>query len=95
MESSPEGYPRHPPPLRELLPHILHVVDGKCKPQVWDLLAGGGGRGDLQTVPFINGSLDWLQTQNQDSQYYSAPLLFRQDSSVSYWWLLASFGEFI
>ncbi len=24
-----------PPPLREPLPHILHLVDGKCEPQVW------------------------------------------------------------
>ena len=48
-----------------------------------------------KTVPFINGSSDRLQTQNQDSQYYSAPLLFRQDLPISYWWLLASFGEFI
>jgi hypothetical protein len=29
-----------------------------------------------ETVPFDNGSSDRLQTQNQDSQYYSAPLLF-------------------
>jgi hypothetical protein len=54
VESLPEGYPRQPPPLREPLPHILHVVDGKCEPQVRDLLAGitrgGGGeeRGDLR-----------------------------------------------
>jgi hypothetical protein len=46
-------------------------------------------------VPFFNGSSDQLQTQNQDSKYYSAPLLFRQDLSNSYWWLLASVGEFI
>jgi hypothetical protein len=77
VESPPEGYPRHPPPLREPLPHILHVVDGKCKPQVRDLLAGitrgGGGEGGMicETVPFVNGSSDQLQTQNQDSQYYS------------------------
>ena len=56
---------------------------------------GGGGRVICKTVPFNNGSSDWLQTQNQDSQYYSAPLLFRQDLSISYWWLLASFGKFI
>jgi hypothetical protein len=29
-----------------------------------------------ETVPFVNGSSDRLQTQDQDSQYYSAPLLF-------------------
>ncbi len=37
---------------------------------------GGGGGVIFETVPFVNGSLDQLQTQNQDSQYYSAPLLF-------------------
>jgi hypothetical protein len=37
---------------------------------------GGGGRGICETVPFVNGSSDRLQTQNQDSQYYSASLLF-------------------
>ena len=52
-----------------------------------DLLAGitrgGGGEGGVicETVPFVNGSSDQLQTQNQDSQYYSAPSLFRQDLS--------------
>jgi hypothetical protein len=48
----------------------------------------GGRQGDLrnETVPFVNGSSDLLQTQNQDSQYYSAPLLFRQDLPISYWW---------
>jgi hypothetical protein len=39
VESPPEGYPRHPPPLCEPLPHIFHVLDGKCEPQVRDLLA--------------------------------------------------------
>jgi len=74
----------------------------KCELHVRDLLAGitrggGGGEGGVicETVPFVNGSSDQLQTQNQDSQYYSAPLLFRQDLSNSYWWLLASFGELI
>jgi hypothetical protein len=46
-------------------------------------------------MPFDNGSSDQLQIQNKDSQHYSAPLLFRQDLSNSYWWLMASFGEFI
>ncbi len=54
VESPPEGYPRHPPPLRKPLPHIFHVLDSKCESQVRDLLAsitrggGGGGRGDLR-----------------------------------------------
>jgi hypothetical protein len=34
-----------------------------------------------------------MQTQNEYSQYHSAPLLFKQDSPNSYWWLLASFGK--
>jgi hypothetical protein len=49
---------------------------------VQDLLAeitrGGGGKGGVicKTVPFgVNRSSDQLQTQNQDSQYYSASLL--------------------
>ena len=38
-----------PPPLCKPLPHIFHVLDGKCEPQVRDLLARitrgrGGGR---------------------------------------------------
>ncbi len=61
-----------------------------------NLLAGqGGGGGKCETVPFVNGSSDQLQTQNQDSQYHFAPLLFRQDVSISSWWPLASFGKFI
>ncbi len=69
----------------------------KCEIYSRESLAeGGGGRGAIcETVPFVNGSSDRLRTQNQDSQYYSAPLLFRQDLSNSYWWLMASFGGFI
>jgi hypothetical protein len=87
-----------PPPL--LLRHIFHRLDGKCEPQVRDLLAsitrGRGGEGGVicKTMPFDNGSSDQLQTQNQDSQYHSAPLLFKQDLSNSYWWFMASFSEF-
>jgi hypothetical protein len=88
--------PPPPPPLRKPLPHIFHVLEGKCEPQVRDLLARiprgrGGGRAGwfAKTVPFDNGSSDQLQTQNQDSQYHSAPL------SNSYWWFMASFSEFI
>jgi hypothetical protein len=57
----------------------------------------GRGEGGVicKTVPFDNGSSDQLQTQNQDSQYHSAPLLFKQDLSNSYWWFMASFSEFI
>jgi hypothetical protein len=43
----------------------------------------------------LAGSSDQLQTQYQDSHYHSAPFLFRQDVSISYWWPLASFSEFI
>ncbi len=73
----------------------------KCELDVRDLLAGithrGGGEGGVicETVPFVNRPSDQLQTQDQDSQYYSAPSLFGQDLSKSYWWLLASFGKFI
>ncbi len=53
MESPPEGYPRHPPPLREPLPHISTCwtvsADRKCDIYVWEsLTGGGGGRGDLR-----------------------------------------------
>ncbi len=54
----------------------------KCELDVREVLAritrGGGGEGRVicKTVPFVNGSSDQLPTQNQDSQYYSAPLLF-------------------
>jgi hypothetical protein len=94
------GLPTPPPPPPLPLPHIFHVLDGKCEPQVRDLLASitrGRGEGGVicKTVPFDNGSSDQLQTQNQDSQYHSAPLLFKQDLSNSYWWFMASFSEFI
>ncbi len=57
---------------------------------------GGGGGGVIcETLAFNNGSSDRLQTQNQDSQHYYAPLLFRQDLSNFYWWLMANFGELI
>ncbi len=101
VESPPEGYPRHPQPLCEPLPHIFHVLDGKCEPASARFTCenhsreGGEGGVICKTVPFNNWSSDRLQTQNQDSQYYSAPLLFRQDLSNSFWWLMASFGEFI
>jgi hypothetical protein len=95
VESPPEGYPHHPPPLREPLPHILHVEvrDFTCENHSRE--EGGKGGVICETVPFDNGSLDPLQIQYQDSQHYSAPLLLRQDLSNSYWWLMASFGEFI
>jgi hypothetical protein len=66
---------RHPPPLREPLPHIFHVLDGKCGPQVRLLLARitrwrerGEGGVICETVPFDNRSSDRLQTQDEDSQ---------------------------
>ncbi len=37
---------------------------------------GGGGGGERETMPFVNGSTHQLQTQNQDSQYYSPSFLF-------------------
>jgi hypothetical protein len=68
----------------------------KCEIYLRESLAGGGEGGVIcETMPFDNRSSDRLQIQNQDSQHYSAPLLFRQDLSNSYWWLMASFGEFI
>ncbi len=85
--SPPEGYPRHPPLLCELLPHILHVVDGEVRVSCARFThrnhsRGRRGEGGVicEMVPFVNGSSDQLQTQNEDSQYHSAPLLFKQDS---------------
>ncbi len=53
MESLPEGYPSHPPPLHEQLSHILHVesrqvrsADAISTQEIYSW--GGGGRGDLQ-----------------------------------------------
>ena len=63
MESPPEGYPHDPPPpLREPLPHIFQVLDGKCGLQVRDLLVritrGRGGEGGVicEMVRFNNES---------------------------------------
>ena len=103
MESPPEDYPRHPPPhhsasrYRTFSTCWTASVNRKCEIYLRESLVGGegGGRGDLQNVPFNNGSSHQLQTQNQDSQYHSAPLLFKQDLSNSYWWFMASFSEFI
>ena len=58
----------------------------KCDIYSGESLAEEGGGGVIcETVPFDNGLSDRLQTQNQDSQYYSAPVLIRQDLSNSYW----------
>jgi hypothetical protein len=35
-----------------------------------------GGEGKREMMPFVNGSMHQLQTQNQDSQYYSPPFYF-------------------
>ena len=63
-------------------------VNCKCEIYLQESLVGGKEGGVIcETVPFDNGLSDRLQTQNQDSQHYSAPWLFRQDLSNSYWWL--------
>jgi hypothetical protein len=64
------------------------MLDGKCGIYLRESLRGWEGEGPgviCKTVPFDNGSLDQLQT----------PLLFKQDLSISYWWFMASFSEFI
>ncbi len=82
--------------IEQSLTYRTFFWTAKCELDVRDLLAeftrGGGGGGG---VIFVNGSSDQLQTENQDSQYHFAPLLFRRDLSISYWWPLASFGKFI
>ncbi len=71
------GLPTPPPTSPQVVTAHLHVLDGKCNPQVKDLLARitcGGGEGGVicETVPFVNGSSNRLQTQNEDSQYHPA-----------------------
>ncbi len=50
MESRQRATHATPPPLREPLPHILHVVDGKanCKCEIYLRESVAGGRVDLQ-----------------------------------------------
>ncbi len=63
---------------------IAHLTRGECASAMGkrdfysrDLLAVGGRGGERrEMMPFVNGSSYQLQTQNQDSQYHSAPLLF-------------------
>ncbi len=99
-ESPPEGYPRHPPPSARHYRtfYTWWTTSAICKCEIYsrDLLAGEGEGGVIcETMPFVKGSSYRLQTEDQDSQYFSVPLLIRQDSPNSYWWLLASFGKFI
>jgi hypothetical protein len=72
-----------------------------CELQVLFSLArftrGMEGEGGVicESMPFDKGSSDRAQIQHEGGQWCSAPLLFRQDLTKSYWRLLASFGEFI
>ncbi len=47
-------------------------------------LVGGGGRGNLLCHSITDHRIR-LQIQHEDSQQYSAPLLFRQDLSNYFW----------
>jgi hypothetical protein len=97
VESPLEGYPPTPhttPPRRE----IAHLTRGKCASAMrgrdfysrdWCAENGMGG-GKHATMPFVNGSTHQLQTQNQDNQYYSSPLLFWQDVPFLF---LGAFGK--
>jgi len=95
------GLPTPPPTSpRAVTAHFTRVgwqsASWMCEIYTRESLGGGGEGGVIcETLPFVNGTSDRLQAQNQDSQYHSAPLLFRQDLSISFWWPLASFGEFI
>ncbi len=82
------GLPTPPPTSpRAVTAHFTRVgrqsVSWMCEIYSRESLAREWGEGGVicETVPFVNGSSDQLQTQNQDSQYYSAPSLFRQDLS--------------
>ncbi len=96
------GLPTPPPPFRAEKSHIFHMESRQVRSAdaistlgIYSWGKGGGGGEKCETVPFVNRSSNQLQTQNQDSKYHSAPSLFRQDVSISYWWPLASFGKFI
>jgi hypothetical protein len=76
QESPPEGYPRHPlhPSASRYrtfstcwTASAVHECDFYSRES---LAGGGGGEGGVicETVPFNNGSLDQLQTQDKDSQ---------------------------
>jgi hypothetical protein len=82
-ESPPEGYPYYPPPSTSCYRIFYTWWMAKCELHVRDLFAritcgGGGGEGRVicETVPFVNGSSDQLQIQNEDSLYHSALFLF-------------------
>jgi hypothetical protein len=98
MESPPEDYPGHPlTSPRAITAHFPRVGRQVGTPSARFTCENhsreGRGEGGVicKTVPFDNGSSDQLQTKNQDSQYHSASLLFKQDLSNSYWWFMASF----
>jgi hypothetical protein len=76
------------PPRRE----FAESTRGKCASamrgrdfhsQNWGAENGWGG-GERETMRLVNGSKYQLQTQNQDSQYYSSPFLFWQDVPISF-----------
>jgi hypothetical protein len=83
----PTPPPTSLPAVTAHFPHVeLQVRTASARFTCENHLQEGGGEGGVicETVPFDNRSLDQLQTQNQDSQHYSAPLLFRQDFSISF-----------
>ncbi len=102
MSQAKPPFKASPPPPRKLRPVDFPRGEGKCascrcRGNSPGLLVGWRGEGGVicGSMPFNNGSSDWTQIQHEDGQWFSAPLLFRQDLPNSYWWLTASFGEFI
>ncbi len=87
-----------PPPLREPLPHIFHVLDGKCGSRVRESLAGGGGGRAGWSAKWCHSITEHQIDCKFKTKVANSILLlcfFCQDLSNSYWWLMASFGEFI
>jgi hypothetical protein len=64
-----------PPPLRKLQWRIFHVVDSNVRFAGVVFTRGihsreerGEGGVICETMPFVNGSSDWLQIQHEDRQ---------------------------
>ncbi len=89
----------HPSAQRNRTFHTWRA--GRCDPRTRFLLeefTRGGGRRGGKHVKRCHSLTDHrmnCKLKTKIAQYHSAPLLFRQDLSISYWWPLASFGEFI
>ncbi len=98
QESKPSRHSRLPPPTSSQVATADFACGGEkcasCRRSFHspDLLARWRGEGGVicESMPFNNRSSDRAQIQHEDRQWCSAPLLFRQNLSNSYWRLLAN-----